>query len=246
MITSNKATAFIGVMALTSGFSGLAAAQPSSPSPSSAAAPSTPPPSPWNFELVLANGEVSKGFDKTLDEERFYVRGERRWDEWALGAALQNVDLGDGADLEAHLYAAFRTTAGGVRWEAIAYYKSFPGTRTGVRSDLLEFRLDASRDFGPVSAGLRAEYTPDNLGASRQALWVEARAAMPLADRLRASTAIGLRRQENGADYTAWNVGLTYALTPQVSADLRYYDNDADDLGRRYDERTILSLRATF
>ena len=42
------------------------------------------------------------------------------------------------------------------------------------------------------------------------------------------AAAIGRREQDNSLDYTAWNAGVTYALTDNIDADLRYYATDAD------------------
>lgn len=43
---------------------------------------------------------------------------------------------------------------------------------------------------------------------------------------------------------TTWNLGGAYALTSDLSVDLRYHDTDVDT--RYSDERVVLSLKAAF
>ena len=57
---------------------------------------------------------------------------------------------------------------------------------------------------------------------------------------------IGRREREGGADYTAFNFGMSRGLLPGITADLRWYDTNRSSLGSPYRGRLIASLRARF
>ena len=60
------------------------------------------------------------------------------------------------------------------------------------------------------------------------------------------TAAIGRREQDNSLDYTAWNAGVTYALTDNLDADLRYYATDADVPGEQYADGLVAAITLAF
>ena len=84
---------------------------------------------------------------------------------------------------------------------------------------------------------------------SRHVFWgdyfVEAWPAVQLARGWTASAALGVRRRDNGADYTAFNAGVTKAVGP-LQLDVRYYDTNHSGLGVPYHARVVGSARLRF
>ena len=60
---------------------------------------------------------------------------------------------------------------------------------------------------------------------------VEASTAYTLFARTTLSAAIGRRERVGGADYTAFNAGVTQKLNRNFTADLRYYGTNKHQLG---------------
>jgi uncharacterized protein (TIGR02001 family) len=69
---------------------------------------------------------------------------------------------------------------------------------------------------------------------------------MPVAEKLTLSGAVGHQDIKNYGDYNTWNVGLGYALTDKLTVDVRYHDTDEHGLGKIYDSRVVISLKAAF
>ena len=61
-----------------------------------------------------------------------------------------------------------------------------------------------------------------------------------------ASAEIGRREQDNAPDYTAWNAGVTYALTDSLGLDVRYYDTNAAEFGEQYEDALVAEIAYAF
>lgn len=199
----------------------------------------------WTVQLGANTDYVSKGVSKSNGDPSVWGRVEGQHGDLFAGGFLTSADT-QGANAEAQLYVGWRPEAFGYEWEFATTYKAFPGSNPGVDDDLVEFRADASRAIGPVSGRLRVEYTPDNAGPAKQAWWVEGRASWKFRPTTSASIGLGRREQELGADYTAWNVGLTQKFGDHLSGDLRWYDTDGHAFGDNYEGRLVAGITATF
>jgi opacity protein-like surface antigen len=57
---------------------------------------------------------------------------------------------------------------------------------------------------------------------------------------------VGRQFVSSDLDYTTWNLGAAYQLTPHLAVDVRYHDTDEHDFGDIYGARAVASLKATF
>ena len=105
-------------------------------------------------------------------------------------------------------------------------------------------RVDGA--IGPASARLQVQYSPDSAGSTEAFTWVEGRLGWTFTPRLDGTVALGRREQDNAPDYTAWNAGVTYALTDALALDVRYYDTDAAEFGEQYEDALVAEIAFAF
>lgn len=158
------------------------------------------------------------------------------------GTAIATVDIPIGANYETDLKAGIRPRAAGWDLDLAVFYRAFHEARDGTDADYVEFRAQASRNFGPVGVRLLTWETPDNVGVVERANWSEARVSYRAAQHLRVSAAVGYHSQDNGPSYAAWNAGASIDVAPRAELDLRWYDTDAHEVGRRYEGEAVASL----
>ena len=175
---------------------------------------------------------VSGGIDVTAGS--FYV-----------GTWASNVKFGDGTDAEIDLYGGYRTEAAGYALDlgVVGYF--YVGEPSGSDYEFVEFKAAASRAIGPATVGAAVYYSPDFYGLDDEATYVEVNASYSPADKWTVSGAAGNQWLDVSDDYLNWNAGVAYALSPVLTADLRYYDTDVkgSDL---YDARVVASLKTVF
>ena len=61
-----------------------------------------------------------------------------------------------------------------------------------------------------------------------------------------ASGAVGRQWVSSDLDYTTWNLGAAYQLTPNLALDVRYHDTDQHGFGDGYGARAAATLKAAF
>ena len=197
-----------------------------------------------SFAAGGATDYRSKGLSKS--DEGGYVFATADWKSssgfFYAGTAVATVDIPIGANYETDLKAGVRPKALGWDLDLAVFYRAFHEARPNTDADYVEFRAQASRNFGPVGVRLLSWETPDNVGAVERANWSEARVSYRAAQRLRVSAAVGYHAQENGPRYTAWNAGAAIDVAPHAELDLRWYDTDAHDTGPRYQGEAVASL----
>jgi predicted porin len=115
----------------------------------------------------------------------------------------------------------------GVSLDVTASHKWLVDAAPGSDDTSYEFSARASRSFGALDASYLVLYSPDGYGAIEAFTWNEATLGVNLTSQLNASASYGQNQQRNDVDYEAWNVGATYALTPRMGVDVRYYDTNA-------------------
>lgn len=201
-----------------------------------------PPPDP-GVEIVLATRGMSKGLSQT-DGPQFLGRAFVALGDFQAGGQWKNVNS-SGAKGEASLFITASRKIGTVQVNGGVAYKFLTGLHGPADSTCWEFTAAASRKFGPVTAKVNAIFSPDDLGSARRSLFVEAGPAVQLARGWTASAAAGLRRRENGVDYTAFNAGVSKAAGP-FQLDVRYYDTNHSGLGTAYHARIVASARLRF
>lgn len=147
------------------------------------------------------------------------------------GVWASNVDFGDDTKAEIDLYGGYRTELGGfdIDLGGIAYV--YVGEPNRAAYNYVEAKLAISRAIGPLTAGVAGYISPDFFGVDEVASYVEANATYAITDKFSISGAVGEQFLDKTDDYVTYNVGASYALTPNLIADVRYVDTDLDTGG---------------
>ncbi|MDP1736023.1 MAG: TorF family putative porin [Caulobacter sp.] len=200
-----------------------------------------------SFNVGVASDYVFRGISQTDENVQVFGGVDLTQDIFYAGAWVSNVDFGDGTDAEFDLYAGFKPTLGAVTLDFGAIYYGYINEPSGADWAQWEIKAAASVPAGPFTLGAAAYYSPDYTGVgSDESLYLEANAAISPADKWTISAAIGNQEVDFGGtsfDYTTYNIGIGYAFTEKVSADLRFHDSDAG-CGSICDERVAVSLKA--
>jgi uncharacterized protein (TIGR02001 family) len=202
-----------------------------------------PPPQP-HFEFLLASEGMSKGLAQTEGGQAL-ARLEVDAGGFLAGGQLKNITTPD-AEAEAGLFLGYRGRLGRVEIAGTVSYKAWLWRHRPADAEAVEFNLAASRSWGRLTPRVAVSYSPDDLGTTGASLFLEAGITFRLVERLSISALAGRRERSAQPDYTAFGVGMTFSITRNFSADLRYYDSDRSALGRSYRERLVLALRARF
>jgi len=151
-----------------------------------------------------------------------------------------------GSDLEVAVSAGLRPQIAGFDFDLSAKHKWLVDADPGTDDGSWEFTADMMRSIGPARGRLRLQHSPDNLGASEAWTWYEAQLGWDFTHKLSASAAIGRREQETSLDYTGYNIGVSYALTPAAELDLRWYGTDAEVPGEQYSDALVAGISFAF
>ena len=195
------------------------------------------------IEFNLSSTGMSKGIAQTTGPQ-FLARGEVAFGTLFVGAYAKNVDSST-YDGEAGALVGIRTKASGFDLGFSAALKRAIDPSRGSDSTALELSANAGRKFGPWNPRVSVVWSPNDLGGTRRTVFAEAGASYRVSPALSASTAVGRRERTGGADYDAWNAGVTWQPLKPVSIDLRYYDTDGGG-AQPYRARAVLSARARF
>lgn len=194
------------------------------------------------FNVGVVSDYVFRGASQTDGEAALQGGVDVDLGGFYLGSWASNVDFGDDTDAEIDLYGGYRTEAAGYALDLGAggyFYVNEPG---GADYNYVEFKAQASRAVGPATLGAAVYYSFDYFGVDEKATYVEANAAFVPMDRLTLSGAVGRQWLDVSGDYAAWNLGAAYALTEQLTVDVRYHDMDSP----LADARFTAGLKASF
>ena len=202
----------------------------------------------WSFAVGAATDNRSKGASKSDGDA--YVWGDAEWENASGliygGAGFQTIKSSSGSDLEVEVGFGLRPEIAGFDLDLNATHKSQIDAVSGYDDNAWELTADVKRSIGPASGRVRFQYSPDGMGGTEAWTWVEARLGWDFTDKLEGTAAIGRREQDNSLDYTAWNAGVTYALTDNLDAELRYYATDADVPGEQYADSLVAGISLAF
>lgn len=217
----------------------LAAAMP--------AAAQQAPSGSWTFVVGAGTDNRSKAASKS-DGDAF-VWGEAEWESasgmFYAGPSFETIKS-SGSELEVALNAGVRPEFAGFDLDLNVKHKWQIDANPGADADAWEFTADVKRSIGPASGRIRLQYSPDSTGATEAWTWTEARLGWDFTDKLYASAAIGRREQDNSVDYTGYDVGLNYALTRNLEAELRWYGTDAEVSGEQYADSLVAGVSLAF
>jgi uncharacterized protein (TIGR02001 family) len=208
-----------------------------------------PTASDGGWRVVVGAATDNRAKDASKSETDPYAFASAEWATggggFYIGPSIQSVDQ-SGADMEARLNAGVRHAIAGVSLELGVTYKQRIHANPGTDTDEWQVSLNARRKIGPVAVTLVLQASPDGLGQTERFTWVEARAAYDLTRRLRVSGGVGQRRNHANVDYVGWNAGVTWAATPKLNLDLRWYDTDAEEFGARYGDALVAGVAYRF
>jgi len=201
----------------------------------------------WSFALGAATDNRSKDASKSDGDP--FVWGEAEWESasgmFYAGPSFETIKS-QGSELEVALNAGVRPEWAGFDFDLNVKHKWLVDANPAADDDAWEFTADMKRSIGPASGRLRLQYSPDSTGATEAWTWVEARLGWDLNDSLHASAAVGRREQDNSVDYTGYNIGVAWALTRNLEADLRWHGTDAEVPGEQYADGLVAGLSLAF
>ena len=198
-----------------------------------------PPPVPA-IEFNLASRGMSKGIAQTKGPQAL-VRGELAFGHLVVGAYAKNVTSAS-AEGEAGLSLGLRGTLSGFDLAASAAWKRAIDPAPGSDTNALEVAGSVSRRIGRWTPRASLVWSPDDVGGTGRTLFAEAGLVYRLTKTATASAALGRRDRTGGADYTAWNAGLSWTPSKHLSVDARYYDTDGGS-AQPYRARVVVAAR---
>lgn len=178
------------------------------------------------FNIGANTDYVFRGFSQTDEEPSVFGGVDASLGIAYAGVWVSTVDFLDSTDLEYDIYAGVKPTVGAVALDLGVIYYGYLD-KGASNYDYWEVKAAASLPAGPGTVGVAAYYSPNYFGAADDALYYEVNGAVTIPEtKFSVSAALGRQEQDGGLDYTTWNVGVGFALTDNVSFDVRYFDTD--------------------
>jgi len=199
-----------------------------------------PPPDP-GIELVVSSRGMSKGIAQT-DGVQLIPRAFVQFGPVQVGAQWKNVSS-PVADGEAAAFVNYTPKIGPWQLTLGAAYKFQTNVDGDTDDDSFEFTGSVSRKFGRLGLKGTAIYSPDDLGGTKQSLYLEGGPSYDIDKSLRLSVNVGRRTREGSPDYSSFNGGVSWTLFGKLTVDARYYDTGQGDLGEIYRGRFVISGR---
>jgi uncharacterized protein (TIGR02001 family) len=202
----------------------------------------------FSVNAALATDYVFRGVSQTDGQMTAQGGADVAYGIGYAGVWASGVDFGDGTDAEIDVYGGAKPSYGGFNFDVGFIYYGYAGQPAGSPWDYWEAKAAASHAVGPGTVGVAAFYSPEFTGKTGDAVYVELNGSVPVpgAEQLSVSGAIGHQEIDLAPGYTTWNLGATFAVSDNLSLDVRYWDTDAHDLGPIYDSRFVGTLKAVF
>jgi uncharacterized protein (TIGR02001 family) len=202
-----------------------------------------------SYNVGVASDYVFRGVSQTQEDPQVFGGIDATYGIGYAGVWASNVDFGaDDPTAEVDFYVGVKPTVADTALDLGVIYYSYiddKGLTPGAYS-YFEVKAAASRPIGPATVGLAVYYSPEFPGKTGEAVYYEANGSIPVMDKLTLSGALGHQEIDSAGDYATWNVGLSYAITSNLTADLRYSDTDEHGYGKIYGDRVAVSLKAAF
>ena len=202
-----------------------------------------------SYNLGVTSDYVFRGVSQTQEDPAIQGGIDLSSGIVYAGVWASNVDFGaDDPTAEVDFYAGIKPTVGDTSFDfGVLYYGYLEdkGLTPGSYS-YTEFKAAASRAFGPATLGAAVYYSPEYPGKGGGATYFEVNGAVPVAEKLTLSGALGRQTIKNYGDYNTWNVGVGFLLGENATIDVRYHDTDEHSYGKIYDSRVAVSLKAAF
>lgn len=199
--------------------------------------------------ITFTNDYVFRGISQTQGDPAVQGGLDLSYGKFYTGVWASNVDFGvPDPDLEVDVYAGVKPTVGDTSFDFGVIYYGYRKDKNGApgANSYTELKAAASRTFGPATLGAAVYYSPEWPGKGGDATYVEGNAAVPLTKRITVSGAVGHQEIKKYTSYNTWNIGVGYLLGENLTVDVRYHDTDEHSLGKIYDSRVAVSLKAAF
>lgn len=201
----------------------------------------------WSFQVGAGTDNRSKDASKSGGDP--FVWGQAQWESddglFYAGPSFETIKAG-GSEMELAAQAGVRPQWAGFDFDLSAKHQWRHDTDPGQDADAWEFTADMKRSIGPAGARLRVQHSPDGTGSTKAWTWVALRGGWDFNDKLTATAEIGRREQDNNIDYTGYNIGVSYALTRSVEADLRWHGTDVETPGEQYADALVAGISLAF
>lgn len=166
------------------------------------------------------------------------------------GAWGSSVDFNDNdeASVEIDVYAGYAGEINSVSYDIGGIYYLYPGADSSLNYDFFEIYAALGYDFGPMAATVGVNYSPDFYGATGDAVYSHLNIDVPVTEQLSFNAGVGHQTIEDGANYTDWNAGLSYAFD-RAEIFLSYHDTDLDEPGECADgcsDRVVVGIGTEF
>ncbi|MGR4864146.1 TorF family putative porin [Caulobacter sp. LARHSG274] len=202
-----------------------------------------------SYNVGVASDYIFRGVSQTQNDPQVFGGVDATYGIGYAGVWASNVDFGaDDPSAEIDLYTGVKPTVGDTNLDLGVIYYSYvkdKGLTPGAYS-YFEVKAAASRSLGPATVGLAAYYSPEFPGKTGEAIYYEVNGSIPAGEKLSFSGALGHQEIDSAGDYATWNIGGTYAVTPNLALDARYSDTDEHGYAKIYGSRFTVSLKASF
>ena len=195
------------------------------------------------LEISVASQGMSKGTLQS-DGAQFIIRPSLKTRGFQLAAQWKNIST-NSAKGEASIITGWNGKAGGADLGASLAYKILTSASGSGNRRSWEATGRLSKKFGKVGLSGSAVFSPDDLGSTRQSLYVEGGPSLDLPLRFRLSANLGHRWRDGSPDYTSYNIGVSRPVLKVLTADVRFYDTNRGELGRTFERRLVGSVRLT-
>ena len=177
------------------------------------------PPVDPGFEISVATQGMSKGLLQS-NGPQVVSRGTLKSGPFQLGGQWKNIST-NSAKGEASAIAGWSGKAGSFDVGASAAYKVLTSASGSGNRRSVELSANASRKMGRVSLKGSAVFSPDDLGSTRQSLYIEGGPSFDLPAEFKLSANIGHRWRQRSPNYTSFNIGVSRAVLKVLTADVR-------------------------
>jgi len=166
-----------------------------------------------------------------------------------FGTWASNLQFAD-AHIEMDFYAGYTNSVGDFSYDLGVIYYWYPGARRNQDFDFVEVAFGVGYDLEMASLSASANYSPENFGASGNALYLEAGVDIPLPKKFNLGATIGYQIIEDEAtfgvpDYLNWNVTISRPVFGFDVA-LSYIDTDEGSCGNACGATAFFSVSRSF
>lgn len=207
-------------------------------------------PGEFSANVGLFSDYRFRGISQTDNEPA--IQGGFDWSHdsgFYLGTWASNLEFND-AHIEMDFYGGYAGSVENFSYDLGVIYYWYPGTRRNQNFDFIEAAVGVGYDFEVASVSLGANYSPENFGASGNALYLETGVSVPLPSKFTLDASVGYQIIEDEAtfgtpDYLTWTVGLS---RPLYGFDLgvAYVDTDEPRCGTGCAATVIFSISRSF